>query len=89
MAQDASGTDGAPVVKLLAKAVVAPPHEAAWHANLTEAGEETELTTPRPAWWWTGATPDDAPGYNADRHHITALPLSVCAASRIGKVVLE
>ena len=45
----------------------------AWRDNLR--GElDAELTGPRPAWWWTGWSPQDCPGRQPDGT-LTSLPL--------------
>lgn len=73
----ASGIAAEPATSKLAKATSADGP--GWAQNMTgEAG----LVTPRPAWWWTGAAPRDAPGYREERQQLTALPLTVRARAR-------
>ena len=44
-----------------------------WRKNLRHE-LDTELTGPRPAWWWTGQPPQDCPGLQPDGT-LTSLPL--------------
>jgi 5-histidylcysteine sulfoxide synthase/putative 4-mercaptohistidine N1-methyltranferase len=44
-----------------------------WRNNLRQA-LNSELTGPRPAWWWTGRTPQDCPGLQPEGT-LTSLPL--------------
>ena len=73
----ASGIAAEPATSKLAKATSADGP--GWAQNMTG---EAELVTPRPAWWWTGAAPRDAPGYREERQQLTALPLTVRARAR-------
>jgi hypothetical protein len=63
-------------IPTLAKATPAVGNGPGWAQNMTG---EAELVTPRPAWWWTATAPQDAPGYDEQRQHLTALPLTVRA----------
>lgn len=60
----------------LAKATPAVADGPGWAKNMIG---EAELVTPRPAWWWTAAVPQDTSGYHEERQHLTALPLTVRA----------
>ncbi|HRZ07550.1 MAG TPA: 5-histidylcysteine sulfoxide synthase [Candidatus Competibacteraceae bacterium] len=56
----------------LATATPTPANEL-WRNNLRHE-LDSELTGPRPAWWWTGRTPPDCPGRQSDGT-LTSLPL--------------
>jgi 5-histidylcysteine sulfoxide synthase/putative 4-mercaptohistidine N1-methyltranferase len=55
-------------------ATATPDHPSEpWRNNLRHELDD-ELTGPRPAWWWTGRTPQDCPGRQSDGT-LTSLPL--------------
>ncbi len=70
----------------LALAETATPHGVAepWRRNLRHE-LTAELTGPRPAWWWTGLSPQGCPGARADGT-LTSLPLpdlATCARQQV------
>lgn len=44
-------------------------------ATAIDSAEEAKLHGPRGAWWWTGKTPSECPGWDADAGVLRALPL--------------